>query len=195
MPEVVISKVVCISLEVKSKNFQRRFLRKLCLLRRRSLSNSYRHNKWTCLPVFKSWTRLFAFHIVLIPLGKVWIQLFSFHLWVNNRATNLGERIIWIQTSCRPGEWWVPLSYFCSRHATWITLLPRPNQFTGPVKDGYLPWKIGAMNFSYNFWLAPQNLLSTLILLICSCFRWRQENIIMKSLNLVQHYCHNRSRR
>ena len=25
---------------------------------------------------FKSWTRLFAFHIALITLGKVWIQLF-----------------------------------------------------------------------------------------------------------------------
>ena len=26
--------------------------------------------KWTHLPEFKSWTRLLAFHIVLIPLGK-----------------------------------------------------------------------------------------------------------------------------
>ena len=34
----------------------------------------------------KSWTRLLAFHIVLIPLGKVWIQLFSLQLWVNSRA-------------------------------------------------------------------------------------------------------------
>ena len=28
-------------------------------------------------PVFKSWTRLFAFHAVLILWGKEWIQLFS----------------------------------------------------------------------------------------------------------------------
>ena len=34
----------------------------------------------------KSWTKLIAFHIVLIPLGKVWIQLFSLQLWVNSMA-------------------------------------------------------------------------------------------------------------
>ena len=44
------------------------------------------HRKWTWLPKFKSWTRLFVFRIMLVPLGKLWIQLFSFHLWVNNRA-------------------------------------------------------------------------------------------------------------
>ena len=42
--------------------------------------------KWTWFPKFKSWMRLFTFHIALIPLGKVWIQLFSFQLWVNSRV-------------------------------------------------------------------------------------------------------------
>ena len=37
--------------------------------------NGYRRRKWTRRHEFKSWTRLIAFHIVLIPLGKVWIQL------------------------------------------------------------------------------------------------------------------------
>ena len=34
---------------------------------------------------FKTWTKLFAFHIGVIPLGKVGIQLFSPQLWVNSR--------------------------------------------------------------------------------------------------------------
>ena len=33
--------------------------------------NCYRLRKWTRRHEFKSWTRLFAFHIALIPLGKV----------------------------------------------------------------------------------------------------------------------------
>ena len=33
--------------------------------------NSYHHRKWAWLSEFKSWTRLFAFHIVLMLLGKV----------------------------------------------------------------------------------------------------------------------------
>ena len=48
--------------------------------------NGFRRNKWTQRFEFKSWTRLFAFHIALIPLGKVWIQLFSLQLWVNSRT-------------------------------------------------------------------------------------------------------------
>ena len=51
-----------------------------------SWCNGYRRRNWTRQHEFKSWTRLIAFHIVLIPLGKVWILLFSLHLWVNNRA-------------------------------------------------------------------------------------------------------------
>ena len=39
--------------------------------------NGYCRRKWTRRHEFNSWTRLIAFHIVLIPLGKVWIQLFS----------------------------------------------------------------------------------------------------------------------
>ena len=69
--------------------------------------NCDRRWKWTRRHVFKSWTRLIAFHIALIPLGKVWIQLFSLQLWVNSRvdwvisvgeATSLGEGKLWIQT-------------------------------------------------------------------------------------------------
>ena len=48
--------------------------------------NSYCRRKWTQRYEFKSWTKLIAFHIVVIPLGKVWIQLFSFQLWINSRA-------------------------------------------------------------------------------------------------------------
>ena len=46
----------------------------------------YSFRKWTRRHEFKSWTRLMAFHKVLIPLGKVWIHLFSLQLWVNNWA-------------------------------------------------------------------------------------------------------------
>ena len=53
------------------------------LKRRCPWCNGYRHRKWIRWHEFKSWTRLIAFHIVLIPLGKVWIQLFSLQLGVN----------------------------------------------------------------------------------------------------------------
>ena len=52
----------------------------------RSWCNDYRCRKWTQLPEFKLWTRLFAFHIALIRLVKVLIQLFSLQIWVNCRA-------------------------------------------------------------------------------------------------------------
>ena len=48
--------------------------------------NGYHRRKWIRRHEFKSWTRLIAFHIVLIPLGKIWIQLFSLQLWVNSRT-------------------------------------------------------------------------------------------------------------
>ena len=38
---------------------------------RRPWCNGYRRRKWTQRHEFKCWTRLIAFHIVLIPLGKV----------------------------------------------------------------------------------------------------------------------------
>ena len=41
--------------------------------------HSYHCKKWTLLPKFKSWMRLFAFHFVLMPLRKARIHLFS---WV-----------------------------------------------------------------------------------------------------------------
>ena len=46
--------------------------------------NGYRRRKWNRWLVFKSWTKLIAFHIELKPLGKVRIQLFSLQLWVNS---------------------------------------------------------------------------------------------------------------
>ena len=48
--------------------------------------NGYCRRKWTRWHVFKTWTRLIAFHIELIPLGMVLIQLFSLQLWVNSRT-------------------------------------------------------------------------------------------------------------
>ena len=50
------------------------------------LFEMYYHRKWTQLPLFESWVRLFAFHVALIPLGKLWIQVFSLLLWGNGRA-------------------------------------------------------------------------------------------------------------
>ena len=58
----------------------------LIFWRLRPLCNGYHRRKWTRRHKFESWTRLIAFHIVLIPLGKVWIQLISLQLWVNSRA-------------------------------------------------------------------------------------------------------------
>ena len=52
--------------------------------------NGYHWRKWTWWPNFKSWTRLFAFHVTLIFLGKVWIKLFSLHLWEKRRADRCG---------------------------------------------------------------------------------------------------------
>ena len=69
--------------------------------------NGYPRRKWTRRLEFKSWTRMIAFHIVVIPLGKVWFQLFCLQLWVNSRtdwffsldeATSLGKGKLWIQT-------------------------------------------------------------------------------------------------
>ena len=55
--------------------------------------NGYHCGKWTQRSKFKTWTRLFAFHIALIHLGKVLIQLFSFQLWVNEGG-RLGSLIL-----------------------------------------------------------------------------------------------------
>ena len=35
--------------------------------------------------VFKSYNRLFTFHIALILWGRIWIQLFFFQIWVNRK--------------------------------------------------------------------------------------------------------------
>ena len=47
--------------------------------------------KWTWQLEFKTWTRLFEFHIALIQLGMVCIQLFSLQLLNCGMATGLGE--------------------------------------------------------------------------------------------------------
>ena len=51
------------------------------------------YKRWTQQRKFKSWTRLFEFHIVLVPLGKVSIPLFSLQLWVNSRKDSL--TLVW----------------------------------------------------------------------------------------------------
>ena len=51
-----------------------------------SWCNGYHCRKWTQRPEFKSWTNLFAFHIMLVPLVKVCIQLSFFQIWVNSMA-------------------------------------------------------------------------------------------------------------
>ena len=38
--------------------------------------------------------------------------------WALGISPNLGERKLWICTSCRPGEGWAPPGYSYSRHAT-----------------------------------------------------------------------------
>ena len=43
------------------------------------LFHSFTCRKWTRWSEFKTWTRLFSFHLPLMPLGKVWIQLFSLY--------------------------------------------------------------------------------------------------------------------
>ena len=42
--------------------------------------------KWTRRTRFKTWTRLFAFVIVLIPLGKAWLPILSPQLLANYKA-------------------------------------------------------------------------------------------------------------
>ena len=67
----------------------------------------YCPRKWTQQAKFKSWTKLFVFHLALMPLGKVWIPS-PIYLWVTvsgqtmffslNIETNL-ERKIWISVT------------------------------------------------------------------------------------------------
>ena len=52
----------------------------------KSWHNGHCHGKWIQGSKFKSWTMLFAFHIVLISLGKVCIKLFSIQRQVNSRV-------------------------------------------------------------------------------------------------------------
>ena len=75
-----------IQLFEKRAVYERSTKRFMLILRRCLWYNGYSRRKWTRRHEFKSWTRLTAFHIVLILLGKVWIQLFTLQLWVNSRA-------------------------------------------------------------------------------------------------------------
>ena len=72
-----------------------RFNRKYMILKWRHLwCNHYCYKKTKQIKIKKmdstsrvpSWTRQFAFHIVLILFRKVSIKVFSLQLWVNNRA-------------------------------------------------------------------------------------------------------------
>ena len=50
------------------------------------LCHGYCRRKWMRRREFKSWTRLFAFHITLIHTRKVWIQFFVLQQWVASQA-------------------------------------------------------------------------------------------------------------
>ena len=54
--------------------------------------NDYCRRKWTWRHKFKSWMRLFAFHILIIPLGKIWIQLLSLQLWRQRVTCEWGKK-------------------------------------------------------------------------------------------------------
>ena len=93
--------------------------------------NSYRHRKWNQQPEFKSWTKLCAFHFVLIPLKKVWIHLFP---TMGKYERRLGSLVWvrqslykeWIQTSFTLLKNWtgVPPGPWRKRLAIFIQLLP-----------------------------------------------------------------------
>ena len=54
--------------------------------------------------------------ILLLPvMSKIVGQsvLFNFGM-----ATSLREGKVWIQTSCKPEDWWALPDYFCPSHAT-----------------------------------------------------------------------------
>ena len=94
--------------------------------------------KWNRILDFKSWTRLLAFHIVLISLGKTGIEVFSFQLWIKkqtglspwysnrsrrrkfsnstplNSALNRGQ--VWLNT------YWIFIMS-CSSRADWALLI------------------------------------------------------------------------
>ena len=74
--------------------------------------NGYHRRKWTCQPDFKSWTKLFAFQIVLIPsilppsIGKIVGQTGFFNLGMANslRKGKLHIKNRPCVTSCSCGE-------------------------------------------------------------------------------------------
>ena len=85
------------------------------LMRKHSLCNGYRCNKWTGGPNFKSCTRLFVFYISLIRLGEVSIELVSFQFRVNNRVNPSRRRKNSEFKSCklRLKNWSGVTSCFC----------------------------------------------------------------------------------
>ena len=89
--------------------------------------------------MFKSWTRLFAFHFALMPLGIIYSS-FSGYSWIVRRtgffsvslATNLGEGKLWIQ------------------HLYFVTLYRWPAKQTIPFSvlvrnqtKGFWTWNLG----------------------------------------------------
>ena len=81
--------------------------------------NGYRRRKWSRRTELKYWTRLIAFHIVLIPLRKVWIELLTFQVWADwvlkpcignqsRRRKTLNSNLIysnWISCKIFPFRW------------------------------------------------------------------------------------------
>ena len=58
----------------------------MCVKWKCSCCDGYRRTKWIWRAEFKSWTRLFGFHIEPILSGKVCLQQFFLKLWGNSRA-------------------------------------------------------------------------------------------------------------
>ena len=82
-----------------------------------SWSNSC--GKWIQRPEFKSWMRVFAFHIALVPLENGWIQLFSLQLWVGQTGLlNLG-----MTTSPGEGKLWILTCYSFHKELTLCHIL------------------------------------------------------------------------
>ena len=101
---------------------------------RHSWRNGYHWRKWIRLPEFK--TRLyFLFLIGLILLNVTILRAIELTELFNLCMTiDLGERKLWIQTSCIPGEMmgssrlFLPQTCYMESIPTWL------NQVIGPVR-------------------------------------------------------------
>ena len=110
----------------------------LKLKRRYLLGNGHYCRKWNGQFEFKSWTRPFVFHIVLISLGKVCIQVFSIRLYINSKA-DCSLTLVWQpikkeNSEFKTWEEWAPQGYSYSRHTTGVASL-WSKKVTGAVSE------------------------------------------------------------